>query len=73
MANADIGLHREPGLADPDDYGNLDVVAPGQKIRREELRQRVTLIPTPDKFYKRGSQEKTPLHRPGLFLASQPN
>jgi hypothetical protein len=24
-------------------------VAPGQKIRREELRQRVTLIPTPDK------------------------
>jgi len=49
MANADIGLRREPGLANPDDYGNVDLVAPGQKIRREELRQRVTLIPTPDK------------------------
>jgi len=49
MANADIGLHRMPGLADADHYGNIDLVAPGQKIRREEVPQRVTLIPTPDK------------------------
>ena len=55
MANADIGLRREPGLANPDDYGNVDLVAPGQKIRREELRQRVTLIPTPDKSGNRTS------------------
>ena len=28
--------------------------------------------PVPDKFYKRGSQEKTQLHRPGLFLLPSP-
>ena len=33
LANADVGLHREPDLADPDDYGNLDLVAPEPKTR----------------------------------------
>ena len=28
--------------------------------------------PVPDKFYKRGSQEKTQLHRPELFLLPSP-
>ncbi len=51
---------------------NLETGYDACAVKEDEARFGLPKWLTPDKFYKRGSQEKTHLHRPEFFLLLSP-